>query len=100
MPNDEQTAAPTTTRRAAARTPGEAPKQTAAPTDEAAAGAEERTVAEQRFAIPDFRHKSAGAAQAWFEANPTAPKRGVLTHDGWYVPEGAHAVAGGKALVG
>lgn len=101
MTEETQTAAPTPTRRAAARVPGEAPEAAQTDTPEVAADpaqGEEPTTATTRFSIPDFRHKSAIAAKAWFEANPNAPKRGVLTHDGWYLPEGAHAIAGGQSV--
>lgn len=35
--------------------------------------------------IPDFTKQSVAAAIRWFADNPTAPRRNVLTAEGWYV---------------
>lgn len=82
---DTDTSAPAR-RRAAAKVPG-ACTEAPAPADAPAAPAP--TAHESRHSLPDFRHKSEAAAKAWFDANPLAKKRAVLTHDGWYVPPGA-----------
>lgn len=46
--------------------------------------------------LPDFRDKSCAYAMQWFADNPDAPKRNVLTAEGWYVhplPPGANNAA-------
>lgn len=35
--------------------------------------------------LPDFREKSVEYAMRWFKDNPNAPRRNVLTAEGWYV---------------
>jgi hypothetical protein len=35
--------------------------------------------------IPDFTQKSIDAAIRWFADHPDAPRRNVLTAEGWYV---------------
>jgi hypothetical protein len=44
-----------------------------------------RDVRAEQMGLPDFRGHSAEYAAAWFEANPSARKRNVLTAEGWYV---------------
>ena len=80
-------AAEPTRRRAASRAPGDTGDQAQKPAAAEPSPAEDTGVA--RFSMPDFRHKSADFAQRWFEANQGVRKRGVLTADGWYVPEDA-----------
>lgn len=76
-------------RKRATRVPGEtaepaAPVASEDETDTEAA-AEEPVSESARHVLPDFRHKSAAYAQKWFKDNPNAPKRSVLTAEGFYV---------------
>ena len=56
-----------------------------------------RDVRAERMGLPDFRSMSCDGAARWFADHPEAPKRNVLTAEGWYV----HAVApGAERLAG
>lgn len=45
----------------------------------------------ERMGLPDFRSMSADGAARYFADHPEAPRRNVLTAEGWYV----HPVAPG-----